>query len=151
MKLGDIDWDSAPYGSEKLAQFGVLVTWLKEGHYYRVSDDSWARANTKDFEVLATRPKPQLTIMKGIDWSKVHADYVYLVQHVEGGVFTCSQQWFDEHKDELTILAKRPKPQLTKEQIEAVREFVEWLKAEDLRLYPTSIDEWLKQREGVEQ
>lgn len=87
--------------------------------------------------------------IKDIDWNKMDKHYIYLVQHkLSGNVYNCSQRWLDDHKDELTILAKRPKPALTKEQIEAVREFVEWLKAEDLRLYPTSIDEWLKQRGG---
>ena len=81
-----------------------------------------------------------------IVWGKVHRDDVYLVQHaVNGNVFTCTQGWFSAHKDELTILAKRPKPQLTKEQIEAVREFVEWLDGQT-GCGIDSVDYWLAQR-----
>lgn len=86
----------------------------------------------------------------GIDWSKVCESHVYLVQNNKSGEFyTCDDWLMYVKKHELTILAKRPKPPLTNEQIEAVREYVKWLKAEDLVLYPTaSIDEWLKERGG---
>ena len=52
--------------------------------------------------------------MSDIDWSKVHKDYAYLVQHVEEGVvYTCSQDYFNKRKDNLVVLAERPKPALT--------------------------------------
>ena len=57
--------------------------------------------------------------MKDIDWSKVDKDRVYLVQNNRnGGIYTCSQNYLNSHKYALTILAERPKPQLTDEQIE---------------------------------
>jgi hypothetical protein len=78
-----------------------------------------------------------------IDWSKVPKNDIYLVQHKNSGnVYNCSQYWLDERKDKLTILAKRPEPPLTKEQIEAVREYDPWIWSF------ARFDQWLKQRGG---
>ena len=86
--------------------------------------------------------------MKDIDWSKVYESHVYLVQNNESGeVYTCDDWLMDVKKHGLTILAKRPKPQLTKEQIEAVREFVEWLDGQT-GCGIDSVDYWLAQRGG---
>lgn len=82
--------------------------------------------------------------MKDIDWGKVRKGQDYVVQDSStGDVLTCSQDFLNLYKDGLTILAKRPKPPLTKEQIEAVRELCEWANGcDDL------VDTWLKQRGG---
>lgn len=85
-----------------------------------------------------------------IDWSVVDKEDIYVVQHkLHGSVFVCSQNWLDTNEDNLTVLSKRPKPQLTKEQIEAVREYDEWL-VEEAECYKSKlvVDEWLKQRGG---
>lgn len=86
-----------------------------------------------------------------IDWNKVHADYAYLVQHVEEGVvYTCSQDYLNKRKDNLVVLAKRPKPALTKEQIEAVRKYHRSLQFDSCVRGVTKkgLEKWLKQRGG---
>lgn len=83
-----------------------------------------------------------------IDWSKVPELDVYVVQDlIHGDVYSCSQDWFNKHKKRLIVIAKRPKPPLTDEQIAAVREFCKWsYYYKDTA--DTRIDEWLKQRGG---
>ena len=69
---------------------------------------------------LADKPEPQ-----GIDWSIVELEYKWLAQNVHSGDVD-----FYEVKptgDSYILLATRPKPKYTPEQIEAVKDFDAWV------------------------
>ena len=87
--------------------------------------------------------------MKDIDWSIVDKEDIYVVQHkLHGSVFVCSQNWLDTNEDNLTVLSKRPNPPLTKEQIEAVREYNKWLEDGVFVTMWSLVDQWLEKRQG---
>ena len=86
-----------------------------------------------------------------MDWSKVYEKHVYLVQNNKSGeVYTCDDRLMDVKKRDLTILATRPKPPLTEEQVEAVKEYIDWYSnSRGIHIQGEyHIDAWLKQRGG---
>ena len=87
--------------------------------------------------------------MKDIDWGKMDRQYTFLVQDTElGYCYTCNNKHLDEYKDRLIVLAERPKPPLTKEQIEIVREFYEWVAPSSAFEDFSLVDQWLEKRGG---
>lgn len=96
--------------------------------------------------------------MKDIDWSKAPKGATAIKIDGQKNIYFVDKMNTPYLGESLTngshplgweVIAIRPKPPLTKEQMEAVREYVKWLKAEDLCLYPVaSVDKWLKVRGG---
>jgi len=56
--MGDINWDLAPEGAERLVQCGWFIGWVKEGHVWCNYTCVWEQDHTlNDEETIATRPQ----------------------------------------------------------------------------------------------
>jgi len=77
------------------------------------------------FERLGLTAKPEL---QGIDWALIDSDFTHLVQDKETGRMKfCRSRYYSDCKELYHLIATRPKPKYTPEQIEAVKDFDAWV------------------------
>ena len=72
---------------------------------------------------LAAKPE-----LQGIDWTLINSDFTHLVQDKETGKMQfCRARYYSDCIECFHLIATRPKPKYTPEQIEAVKDFDAWV------------------------
>ena len=84
--------------------------------------------------------------LQGIDWTLVDSAFTHLVQDKEtGGSRLLCAGYYSDHKDCYHLIATRPKPKYTPEQIEAAKAYDEWLDLNSGEFESDCFEAWLKE------
>jgi len=85
--------------------------------------------------------------LQGIDWTLVDSDFTHLVQDKETGRMKFRMAcYYSDCKDCYHLIATRPKPKYTPEQIEAVKAYDEWIALNNWAMDEREcFENWLKE------
>ena len=84
--------------------------------------------------------------LQRIDWTLVDSDFTHLVQDKKtGGSRLLCAGYYSDHKDCYHLIATRPKPKYTPEQIEAAKAYDEWLDLNSGEFEGDCFEAWLKE------